>query len=101
MCGRYGNECAAARIACCGLSGVRASPDRNPMKHPSCAAHDVCPQRPWRRVRRLATLCAASAFPVLAFAQAKSQPDGATAQLDFHDVFKRLDTTGVLLIALA
>ena len=40
-------------------------------------------------------------MPVLAFAQAKSQPDGATAQLDFHDVFRRLDTTGVLLIALS
>jgi|GEM_PF-1392927 len=70
------------------------------MKQPSCASHDVCPERPPRRARRFAALCVASAWPVLASAQGKAR-DGGTAQLDFHDVFKRLDTTGLLLIALS
>lgn len=76
------------------------------MTHPACAVHDAIASRPLHRARRIVArriaagmaLCA----PLGAFAQATApaQP-GATAQLDIGDVFRRLDTTGLLLIALS
>ena len=79
------------------------------MMHPACAAHDARPARPRDRAGRrigvrvaLVAACAAASVtaPLVAFAQTAQAP-GATAQLDFSDVFRRLDSTALLLIALS
>ena len=75
------------------------------MTIPSCASHDATPARAFRRARRIAAFVGLLAAPLFVLAQSKAptpgQPDGATAMLDFGDVFRRLDTTALLLIALA